>query len=212
VPAVLGVLAASATLGCAAAVDKYPLPDEFDAAFVTGKVCTPGTSRAGADYPIRFETCVYRCVEVDTSQQVQLNSFSLCSGAACQMQLLLTAHLKKVAGQADCDARDLANPPASECTPQQFNFDTMAFPKSIDNTPMAGVFLVKVPYLDYEQGNRLVSRLKKGESPDVVIQDVVGVQDYPQRQFQVVFDPLAPASTLKASELGPETCHAIAAP
>jgi hypothetical protein len=197
--------------GCTAAIDKYPLPDEFDAAFVTGTVCMPSPIQAGGTFPLRMETCLYRCVEV-VPGTVAFNYIGGCQGAACQMQLLLTAHLRKVAGQEDCDARDLPNPPAGECTPQVFPFDSVPTLQAGDGSPISGLFFVTVPYLDYEQGNTLVSRLNNGEDALTVIPDVVGMQNYPQRQFPVTFDPAAPAVTLTAAQLGAETCHPIAAP
>jgi hypothetical protein len=199
------------SFGCTAAIDKYPLPDEFDAAFVTGTVCMPSTIQAGSTFPVRMETCVYRCVEVDLDT-VRIRYIGGCQGAACQMQLLLTAHLRNVAGQEDCDARDLPNPPAAECTPQVFPFKDVSALTAGDGSAISGVFVVTVPYLDYEQGNTLVSRLNNGEDALTVIPDVVGMQNYPQRQFPVTFDPAAPAVTLTAEQLGAETCHPIAAP
>jgi hypothetical protein len=194
-----------------------PLPDEFDAAFVTGNVCMPsiiatGTAPGNAPkFPIRMETCVYRCVQVDDAS-VEFNYFWSCVGEQCQMQLLLTAHVRRVGGQEDCDARQLPAPPASECTQKIFNFDAVPPPAAQDGSYRAGPFLVTVPYLDFDQGNNVVSRLNNGEAPQVVIPEVVGAQNFPQRQFLVTFDPAAPPTTVKASELTADTCHPIAAP
>lgn len=202
-----------------ACVDEFPLPDEFDAAFVTGEVCLPtniatGTTEAdGAPaFPVRISTCVYRCVEIEPGS-VALRSAWVCSGAACEMTLLASAHVKRVGGD-DCDARDLPDPPASECTPQTFDF-MMTPPCCTDNGAgnefRTGPFRVTVPYLDLDQGNAVVARINAGESPSQVITEEIGLQSYESRQFLVNFDPTNPVVD-SHDALGPETCHAIAAP
>jgi hypothetical protein len=216
-----GSWSAALALVCSTAcVDTFPLPDEFDAAFVTGTVCMPssvrtGTSQSGGapEYPLRIETCAYRCIDVDRST-VSIRNHWVCLAGQCEMVLLATAHVLKASGQDDCDARDLPDPPSSQCTVERFEF-TLSPPCCIDEGSgpeyLNGDVRVTVPYLDLDQGQRVVDRINQGESPSTVIEQEVGRQNYPSRQFIVNFDPGHP-EVQTHDELGPETCHDIPAP
>jgi hypothetical protein len=202
--------------GCGAA-DKFPLPDEFDSAFVTGRVCMPqkvqtGTSAPGAaDYPIRFETCIYRCVELAPGTVTFRNHWA-CLGPACEMMLLLTAHVLRVDGQDNCDARELVAPDASECTPQVFDFS--AEPPHIDmgggDMYLTGNFQVSVPFLDLAQSQKVLAQVDAGISPIEAARNA-GVEVGADRQFGVNFDPANPAVTTH-SQLQASDCHTIAPP
>lgn len=198
-------------------VDTFPLPDEFDSAFVTGRVCMPekvqtGTSAPGApEYPVRFETCLYRCVTLEPGTVTFRNHWA-CLGPACEMMLLLTAHVLRVDGQDDCDARDLVAPPTSECTPQTFDFT--AEPPHTDmgtgDAYLTGNFRVSVPFLDLAQSQKVLAQVDAGISPIEAAKNA-GVEVGADRQFSVNFDPANPAVTTH-SQLQPTDCHTIAPP
>jgi hypothetical protein len=187
----IGVLSLAA--GCS--VDKFPVPSEFDAAFVTGTVCMPTQIQTGADakFAVRFETCVYRCVQIDRTAGIHLNYGWACGGNVCQMALLATAHMLRVKGEDDCDARELPAPKPSECLPETVGFDDIDPPRcqgpSCDEEYLTGPFTVTIPYLDLDQGEDVVDRVSKGENVVQVVQEVVGPQRDPKRAFTVAFDP-----------------------
>lgn len=202
--------------GCSP-IDTFPLPDEFDSAFVTGRVCMPqnvhtGQSAPGApEYPVRFETCLYRCVELQPGTVTFRNHWA-CLGPACEMMLLLTAHVLRVDGQEDCDARDLVAPPASECTPHTFDFT--AEPPHVDmgsgDTYLTGNFRVSVPFLDLAQSQKVLAQVDAGISPIEAAKNA-GVQAAADRQFNVNFDPVHPVLTTH-DQLQATDCHTIAPP
>jgi len=213
-------LSVASVCAIACGIDTFPLPDEFDAAFVTGQVCMPtnlatGTSEAGGapQFPIRFDTCLYRCINLDPMTSV--NSSWSCIGNQCQMVVLASGHARRVGGEEDCDARDLPDPPSGECIERSFPF--MLSPPCCttdaagNNQYVTGDFQVIVPFLDLDQADEVVSRIKAGESPSVVVSDVVGNQNIPERQFVVNFDPSHPA-VASSDDLGPGDCHSIPAP
>lgn len=76
---------------------------------------------------------------------------------------------------------------------------------------VAGTFLVTIPYLELEQGQRVLDRLEAGDDPHTVLSEEVGVQNYPEWQFTMQFDPSFPAVTTHA-QLTAADCHTIAAP
>jgi len=184
--------------------DAFPLPDTFDATFPTGTVCAP-TNLGGATFSVRFDTCVYRCVAVDINT-ASVQYYTTCLGTQCEMVLLASAVAHRVEGELGCDARNLENPPAGECTMQSFEFNGI-------NTPgTEGTYRVSIPYLTLDQGEELLERLDAmQEEPRVIIEDVVGFQMHPSRQFQINIAASNPASPT-ATELTGADCHTIAAP
>lgn len=193
--------------GCA---DKFPLPDEFDAAFTTGEVCVPSDVKTGEgvdSYPVRFDLCLYRCVTVDRST-AKVRTVYRCSAGQCQMVMLVTAHAYTVDGEENCDARDLVDPPKGECSLESFEFN-VSLP-TINGEKSTGDFLVSVPYLELEQGQNVVDRLAAGENAGVVVQEEVGTQNYPGRQFNLNFDPAHPPRD--ATSLTAADCKPISAP
>jgi hypothetical protein len=169
-----------------------PIPDQFRAAFATGRMCVPnqnGNATATTTFPIRVEYCRYRCISVGSP--IQLYTSWQCLGGACQMVMLLTAQANRIATEQGCDGRNLENPPASECIPEVYEFD--ADVPYADTMPLPGPFQVTVPYLDLDQAERVIARLDAGERPLDVISQEVGVQNYPGRQFAIEFGPNYPS-------------------
>lgn len=159
-------------------------------------------------YPVSFDLCVYRCIDI-TPGTSAVRTVYQCAGSQCQMVMLATAHATSDPTEEGCDARDLLNPPAGECSVQSFDFD-LAVP-SFDSGPVEGDFVVSIPYLELEQGERVVGRLNNGENPTQVIQEEVGEQNYPQRQFALNFStahtPVPDHASIPASD-----CFPISAP
>lgn len=173
-----------------------PIPDHFKAAFATGRICVPsqnGNPTVGTTFPIRLELCRYRCITLDPGT-VTLHDPWRCVGSACQMAMLVTAGASRVTTEPDCDGRDLENPPTSECVPETYTF-AAEVPKA-DGMPLSGIFQVTVPYLTLEQADRVLNRLSdpNADTLEVLTQEV-GVQNYPNRQFTLQFDPSAAVST-----------------
>ena len=137
-----------------------------------------------------------------------------CAAGQCRMALLATAHVRRVRGEDDCDARNLPAPKQSECTRETFEWmvppPRCGSPDCTREYP-TGDFLVFLPYLELEEGQEVVDRIEAGESAVVVLQDVVGSQDYRERQFTVNFDPSHPPVS-DPSALTPEDCHSIPPP
>lgn len=123
--------------------------------------------------------------------------------------LVATAHATRVDGEKKCDARDLADPPASECTPQIFDFN-VSLP-NIDGEVTTGDYLVTIPYLTLEEADRMVERLEANEPTAQVIQEEAGSQNYPSRQFVVNFDGTR-AEVITHDEISSEDCHDIPLP
>ncbi len=197
-------------LGALACGDSFPIPDEFDAAFTVGQICAPQSiaTSDGAHYPMRLELCLYRCVSIDRST-AEIRSFYQCAGDQCQMTILASAHAHKVTGQENCDARDLVNPPEGECTNTIIDFDVSV--PTIGGAVKEGTFAVTIPYLELDQGQKVLDRIDKGDDPNTVIQEEVGTQNYPSRQFQLVFSKTATPVTDHDSLTGGD-CHTIGAP
>ncbi len=203
-------------LGLVGCGDSVPVPDEFDAAFATGTFCIPSqiaTASPTTHYPVRFVYHLYDCANVTPGTQF-IRSFYTCPGAGlpCQMVLLATAHLTKdtaVEQSLGCDARNLQSPPAG-----RFEEVTQDFSVTLPNFgsgPVTGPFVVTIPYLTLEQGQRVVDRIEAGDDPYTVVSEEVGQQDYPARKISVNFSdtatPVADSSAIPAAD-----CHDIPAP
>ncbi|HEY5955523.1 MAG TPA: hypothetical protein VIV60_03175 [Polyangiaceae bacterium] len=198
---------------------RLEVPDEFDAPFVTGRVCMPSKVQTGTSgqtnpvpaFPLRIETCIYRCIAIQGST---VTYYSQCAGNQCMMTLLAYGHALRVPGEQNCDANELPAPDSSECTNETFDF-TLEPPgcgnAGCDQQVPKGAFNVSVPYLDQQQGQDLLTRLNRGESLVDAARTVVGTQSYPSRQFVVNFDPSNPAVS-GADALTDEDCHEIAQP
>ncbi len=188
-----------------------PLPEQFDAAFTVGQVCAPpevATGDPDMSYPVQFDLCVYRCMNIDRSTAAVRTMYQ-CAGNQCQMVMLATAHATRDPDEQGCDARDMADPPADECSTESFLFN-VAVP-TINGEAQSGTFAVTIPYLELEEGQRVIDRIEAGDNPNQVIQEEVGQQDYPQRQFTMNFDPSHEPVADHASI--PESgCHQIEAP
>jgi hypothetical protein len=203
----LAVMLALSVASCS--IDKFPLPDEFDAAFATGQVCAPTQmSNAATTYPVRFDLCLYRCVTLDRNTAA-LRSLYTCSGGLCQMTLLATIHAITDQNQDNCDARDMVDPPSDECTVERFDFNVTI--PTLSGAPASGPFQVSIPYLELEQGQTVLDRLEAGDDPHLVISEEVGVQNYPERQFSMAFDASYPVVATH-DQLTAADCHTIKAP
>jgi hypothetical protein len=195
------------------------IPDDFDAAFVTGTVCMPsqiGTGNAGdtqvPQYPLKFATCLYRCVSIDPGTQTVTVAWSG-GGGAYQMVLLATVHLRRVTSESNCDGTKLPSPPTNECTNTSFEWMVGVPYTGSESSPtfLSGAFQVAVPYMSLEEGETLLSRVKGGEPPSQAVLEVLGPQNYPSRQFTVQVDPSF-AQLASASDLSSSDCHTMAAP
>ncbi|HSC85934.1 MAG TPA: hypothetical protein VLC09_01635 [Polyangiaceae bacterium] len=208
-PALPSVLApALAALTLLACGDSFPIPDEFDAGFTVGRICAPesiATGGANTRYPLRLELCLYRCVSIDRSS-LSIRTVYQCAGGQCQMTMLASAHARKVVGEEGCDARELVDPPAGECTNEIIDFDASV--PTINGEPQEGTFQVTIPYLELEQGQKLLDRIKKGDDVRTVIQEDVGEQNYPSRQFALEFS----ASAAPVTSHEGLSCHDVGAP
>lgn len=197
-----------ALAGCS---DSIPLPDEFDAAFTVGQVCAPqnvATGDPSMTYPVQFDLCVYRCMNIERTTAA-VSTMYQCVGDQCQMVMLATAHATRDPDEVGCDARDMADPPADECTTESFLFDVTV--PTINDEAKSGDFLVTIPYLELDEGQQVIDRIEAGEDPNLVIEEEVGEQEYPQRQFNLNFDPSHEPVADHASI--PESgCHRIDAP
>ena len=104
--------------------------------------------------------------------------------------------MPSVDAEMNCDARNLVDPPPGECRNEQR--DIMANTASADGQQvLMGSYVVNIPFLDLEQGEEVLDRLAvPGASPLMVIQDVVGFETYPGRQFTVNLNQsiISPAS------------------
>lgn len=179
-------LLSSLLFSCA---DSFPLPDEFDAAFPSGRVCVPKqiqNSSASSTYPVRFEFCLYRCVTI-SPDTARLQTAWQCVGDQCNMVMLATAVAHKVPTESGCDANQLIDPPPGECTNTTIQFNATV--PNLNGNAQSGNFLVSIPYLELEQGQRVVDRIQAGENAGQVLREEVGTQNYPSRQFQLNFDP-----------------------
>ena len=76
---------------------------------------------------------------------------------------------------------------------------------------VTGPFTVNIPYLDIDQGEEVTARIDAGENLSVVLSEVIGVQNYPQRQFTVDFDLDHPLPA-DAGDLSGGDCHPIGLP
>ncbi len=200
----LGLVPALLLVACA---DAFPIPAEFDAAFTVGQVCAPARVQAGVGltYPVRFDLCLYRCITIDRTT-AQVRSVYQCAAGQCQMTLLATAHAKRVDTEVGCDARDLVNPPDGQCTTESLAFNVSV--PDFAGEPAEGDFVVTIPYLELEEGQKVIDRIDAGENPATVIQEEVGPKTYPQRQFAVNFSTTHPTTPA----LTDADCHPITAP
>lgn len=195
-------------VGCA---DSVPVPDVFDAAFATGQVCIPSqiaTGGSNTHYPVRFTYNLYDCVHITPGSVRILTVYQ-----GQQMVMLATAELTKdtsVESTLGCDARDLESPPAGryQMTTQDFN---VTLPQFDGGTFATGPFVITIPYLTLEEGQRVMDRLEAGEDARQVISEEVGPQTYPGRQISVNFsetaEPVATPGDIAASD-----CHDIPLP
>lgn len=195
-------------LACTGAL---PIPDEFDAAFTAGRVCMPSQVATGgvSTYPVRFEFCRYRCINVDKYAS-KIRAVWQCALGQCNMMLLATTHATRIDSEDKCDGRDLADPPSDECTPETFDFN-VSLPSASDGVVKTGDFLITIPYLELEQADRISSRLDAGEPASLVLQEEAGDQNFPSRQFPVNFDAThAPVEHHDA--IADSDCHNIPLP
>jgi hypothetical protein len=209
----LSVLPLLGLVGCG---DSVPVPDDFDAAFTTGRICIPSqiaNASPTTSYPVRFIYNLYDCVNVTPNTQDIVGVFT-CPGQGlpCQMVLLATAHLTKdtaVEQASGCDARDLESPPAGrfEEVTQDFNLGLPDF----GSGPVSGPFVITIPYLTLDQGQTVIDRLAEGDDPYTVIQEEVGQQNYPSRQITVNFSATATPVT-SAGDIPAADCHDIPLP
>ena len=79
-----------------------------------------------------------------------------------------------------------------------------------DSQYVTGNMNVSVPFMDLEQAEEVAERINAGESPHVVVQQVVG-QPPPDRIWTVNYDPAHPAVD-DADALSGADCHRISDP
>jgi hypothetical protein len=209
----LPILAMLGLFGCG---DVAPVPAEFDAAFATGTFCIPSqiaNASPTTHYPVRFVYHLYDCVNVTPGTQF-IRTIYTCPGGGlpCQMVVLATAHLTRddaVQQASGCDARDLESPPSGrfEEVTQDFSVSLPAF----GGTPVSGPFLITIPYLTLEQGQRVIERIDAGDDPYTVISEEVGQQNFPSRQVSVTFSETA-TPVASAAAILPADCHTIPVP
>lgn len=126
------------------------------------------------------------------------------------MTLLATTHVLRVDSEKDCDGRDLEAPAADECSDASVEI-MMSPPKDGDGTFQTGEFTVRIPYLTLDDAKAVLKRVDAGDPVGPAVQDVIGVQRYPNRQFTINIDSANPA-VASTAELGGEDCHAIGLP
>jgi hypothetical protein len=202
------------TTGCSEI--PIPIPDEFDAAFVTGTVCTPADAHNGAEgedpeavpgNPVTFETCLYRCLKIEQGS-VYFRWYWQCSGSNCTLVPMITAHILKVDNESDCDGRYIEDPPDDECYPEKYGFDYG--PIHSDGDFRTGDFTIMLPYLDMDAAERVLDSIDSGQSTKEALEPEIAHQHYPERQFVVNFSPDHPAIT--EDDLTSADCHDIPAP
>jgi hypothetical protein len=203
-----------AMLGCSEI--PIPIPDEFDAAFVKGTVCTPADAHAGAEgedpetvpgNPITFETCLYRCLKIELGS-VYFRWYAQWSGSSCQIVPLITAYILKVDNESDCDGRYIEDPPDDECYPEQYSFDYG--PVHDDGEFRTGDCTIVLPHLDMDAAERVLDAIDAGQSTKEALKPEFEHQNYPERQFVVNLSPDHPAIT--EDDLTSADCHDIPAP
>ncbi len=199
--------------------DQGPIPDQFEAMLVTGTVCMPSQIQTGNDgdavaprYPVRFTSCLYRCVTFSPDATVSMVSIWDCN-TDCRVLLVPTAHFTRVTGEQGCDASQFVSPPAAECTNQTLDFmiSTPSRGTGTARTYPTGPFRVTVPFMTLAQGREYMARTDAGEAESAVLDDLVGAQSYPTREFYVSFDPSYPA-VISADQLAAGECHALPVP
>ena len=199
--------------------DQGPIPDQFEATFVTGTLCMPSqiqTGRSGdpvaPQYPVRFTTCLYRCVTFNPDVNVSIDSIWDCN-SDCRVMLVPSALFVRVAGELDCNASQFVSPPPAECTNQTLDWMISAPSRGTGSsrTYPTGLFRAFVPFMTLAQGQQYAARTNAGEAARDVIKDLVGTQSYPIRLFDVSFDPSYTA-VASADQLGSGECHAMPAP
>jgi hypothetical protein len=200
-------------LGCSSSDDDpfIEVPDTFRATFVAGEACMPSQIQTGAsstdsppNYSMTFTVCRHRCISFDLSTVRVQQSFA-CYVGQCDMAVLTIVKANRVPGEENCNALELVEPPAGECTDQTFEFDDILSPPRFnDGEWIADDFTVTIPFFDIEQGEDVVSRIEAGEPTQQVLMDYP--QTDPNRKFAVNFDP---------SHAGPPyqlDCHDIPPP
>lgn len=194
-----------------------PIPDSFTAYFVTGRVCMPSkiatvdsAEGTAPGYPVRFDVCTHRCITVDRSTARIQNAWQ-CAAGQCSMMIMASARAMRVESQSDCDGRELPNPPAGQCTDESFVFDSIEPPYDPAAAKyQTGDMAVTVPFLDLQQAQEVSTRVAAGESPQMVIQQVVGGPQ-PSRSWTVNFDTGHTVVSDGASLSGSD-CHAMPIP
>jgi hypothetical protein len=199
--------------------DQGPIPDQFEATLVTGTLCMPSQIQTGRpgdtvspQYPVRFTTCLYRCVTLSPDASTKMDSIWDCN-SDCRVILVPIEHFVRVAGEQGCDASQFVSPPPAECTNQTLDWmiPTPGRGTGSSRTYPTGPFRVTVPFLTLAQSQQYAARTNAGEVAGDVLDQLVGTQSYPTREFFVNFDPSYPAVT-SADQLGAGDCHALPAP
>ena len=125
--------------------------------------------------------------------------------------MMASAQATRVQSEENCDGRELPSPPAGQCRPESFTFADIDPPCCLDGTNyVQGNVQVVVPFMDLDQAKQVESRVAQGESPQQVINEVVGPPPA-ARQWVVNLDPAHPVVSDGASLAGAD-CHAIPAP
>ncbi|HEY3236437.1 MAG TPA: hypothetical protein VGJ84_17090 [Polyangiaceae bacterium] len=203
------------TLGCGGGDDATPIPDQFDAPFIQGTVCAPTEANTGTGpdtnlwVPFRFDTCLYRCVGMAPPQMLQY--LWSCAGPLCQMTVLATTHMVRVKSEQGCDGRNLIDPPPGECTQTSVAFQVPPPFDTGQNQFLANYFTVVIPYMSMAQAATLEDALRAMQPFDQALASVGPLQRYPQREFQMHFDPANPKLG-DASLLTGADCHNIPLP
>lgn len=213
---VWGMLLGCTLIACGSDDEDVPIPvpDSFQAYFVSGQVCMPtnirtGTSPgSGPEYPVRFDICTHRCITLARGSSAIRTSF-LCAAGQCSMVMLGTAPATRVQAEKNCDGRELLDPPQGSCSPESFTF-SLSPPAFQDGSYIEGDMVVSVPFMNLEQAEQVSKRVEAGENAQQVIAEVVGAPPA-DRQWIVNYDPAHPVVSDGSSLSGAE-CHPIAAP
>ncbi len=196
------VLCGFGLLGACAEESDPPVPlqDTYRFTMQAGRMCIHPQAHTGAapgdmpaPVPVRFEACIYRCVE-PTGAVDFIRAWS-CTNGNCTYELVPTAVLETISNEQDCDERVLADPPADECS--TYTWDDFNISPPVDNMDefVVNTYTMHLPYLTFEEGEELVALTDGGTGTLDALDQIVGNQVISEREIDVEFDPSHPELT-----------------